>query len=297
MNLMKRIALVTLLLTISLAIFSTCQEKDDNSDDMTILGLLALSSTSPAKTVVGSTSDLQSAGGVSSAASAASQATAAANAILDAYGSSATWSGQSVNTTVYCNGTALLYTTDQGKGSIVISGTITGSYTSANAFNVTMDVTNDVTVTFSACQLQGLDYSQLSTWTGSTTLPVVSLTITGAMAQKTTNKINLTGSSTGTAGTCSYSATISGTSSVAGTVTSSGLTIQSGSSTLLNNGAMNLTINNNGTSTFTSAYSGGGTYPSCGSTSLTGSGNGLYNAKGTVGGNAVDVNYNYTISY
>lgn len=278
---MKTILLATVL-GLVLGVMTGCPKKDGNDDE---LGLLALGwlSIQPKRVMQGSAQALASSSAASAAATAAGSV-ATSTAAAQSAGAASTFTSVSFNGTKYCNGTAALVTTDQGKGSVVISNSsLSGSFSGTLGSTYTQDLTYSMTATFTNCQMQAVDMQALQSFNGNAaSLPVVNITLNGPISNNAQTSASYNYSTSG--GTT----TINGNGVGSGTVTSSGFTVISGGQTTLNNAAIDLQTSTSGSLSATSN-------PSAGTSSLSFSGN--IKQSGTVGGESVLVDWDYSFSF
>ena len=252
--------------------------------------------TSTSGTISGADSDVSSATSASTAATSASSAAttssgATSSKAIEAATKTAisaqktTSMSGSFNGTYYCNGDDKLKTTDQGKGSLTVTNSsMSGTYNYATTAS-SWDYSTSGTATYSSCQMKVSDVVKLKSWDGKSAIPTIPVTLTGTLTLSDTAKGSST-SSTLSLSPFSYNGT--GNTSNSGTMKSDGFTVMNTTTgaMLLSNKSIDLTGNNSGNYTISIA-SGSGSV----------SGEGKLNISGTVGGNAITINWPYSYSY
>ncbi len=267
------------MLGLLLSVSAGCSGKDGDDD---LLGLVALGwlASQPKRVMQGSPQALASSSAASAAAGAAGSVATSAAATQTA-GAAATFTSVSFNGTRYCKGTGALVTVDEGKGSVVISNSsLSGSFSGTLGSTYSSDLTYSMTATFTNCQMQAIDMQALQSFNGNAAqLPVVNITLNGPISNTAQSSATYNTSTSG--GTT----TINGNGTGSGTITSSGFTVISGGQTTLNNAAIDLQTSSSGS--FSGTSSAG---------TLSYSGNGNIKQSGTVGGESVLVDWDYSFS-
>ena len=308
----KNLRITSVIAAIAFAVtFGNCKTKTSGDDSTMLLGVLLLSQ--PKKTLSGTPTDIKSASVASSAVSSAvSSASSAAGVISNdlikvaakkivaagkaSPAATGTISGN-FDGTYPCNTGTYTVTNSSMTGdwtdTYVVGAT---SYTTATNISIAADIS------FAACQMSYFDYNKLKTgdftlfMNGDFTQFYSYGQLDGAMKASYTSKGSY--DYTGTSTTTSYSSDMKGTHSGSGTSSSTSFSmtdidqVSGTQTTLLTNSAFDL--KSSGKGTINGSLSADMTTNTA---TLNYVIKGNYAASGTVGGNAVNVNWDYNWSY